>query len=80
MATKLHKDGTETADRFIPHLMGPHGYMMPVKVWTNKNAPRTMSGAQAPQRDRSGNLIYALPGGGSMTHRGGMFETSQMIG
>ena len=77
---KLHKDGTETADGFIPHVMGPHGYLMPVKLWVNKNAPRTWGLAQAPQRDREGNLIYAMPGGQSMTYRGGFFQNSMMIG
>jgi hypothetical protein len=54
--------------------------MLPVKVWVDKNRPREWNKPQAPQRDTQGNLIYALPCGGSMVHRDGSFETSQMIG
>ena len=60
----------DTADGIIPYLPHPKGAIwMPVMVQTRQDergfiVARTVDGRPVPVRDRTGRLVYALPGGG----------------
>lgn len=64
------KFGVQTAAGFIPHLRHPDGFDMPVKLafeYAGGGMRINPNKYHRPLRTADGELIYALPGGGSYT-------------